>query len=47
MSSYEDGFQDGIEHYKFELLQWVDTYEDHDAELLVQFYQKLVEKLES
>ena len=47
MSTYEEGFQDGIEHFKFELLQWVDTYEDNDAELLVEFYHKLVERLEA
>jgi hypothetical protein len=46
MSNYEDGFADGIRHCKDELLEWADTYEDYDAELLVQLYHKLIEKLE-
>lgn len=46
VSNYEDGFADGIRHIKDELLEWADTYEDYDPELLVQFYHKLIEKLE-
>lgn len=44
MSHYEDGFADGIRHYKDQLLEWADTYED--AENYQQFYEKLIEKLE-
>lgn len=44
MSNYEDGFEDGIRHYKDALLEWADTYED--AEDYQQFYEKLIEKLE-
>jgi len=44
MSNYEDGFEDGIRHYKDQLLEWADTYED--AEDYQDFYEKLIEKLE-
>ena len=44
MSNYEEGFQDGIRHFKDGLLEWADTYED--AENYQEFYEKLIEKLE-
>ena len=44
MSNYEEGFQDGIRHFKDQLLEWADTYED--AEDYVVFYEKIIEKLE-
>jgi hypothetical protein len=46
MSNYEDGFADGIRHYKDQLLEWADTYEDEDAEGYQKFWEKLIEKLE-
>jgi hypothetical protein len=44
MSNYEEGFQDGIRHFRDSLLEWADTYED--AENYQEFYEKLIEKLE-
>jgi hypothetical protein len=46
MSSYEEGFADGIRKAKDDILEWADTYEDHDTEMLVMFYDKLIEILE-
>lgn len=46
MSNYEDGFADGIRHYKDLLLEWADTYEDADEENYRKFWEKLIEKLE-
>jgi len=44
MSNYEEGFSDGIRHFRDQLLEWADTYED--AEDYQLFYEKLIEKLE-
>jgi hypothetical protein len=44
MSNYEEGFSDGIRHFRDQLLEWADTYED--AENYQLFYEKLIEKLE-
>jgi len=47
MSNYEDGFEDGIRHYKDVLLEWADTFEgDPNEDNWALFYEKLIEKLE-
>jgi len=47
MSAYEDGFADGIQHFKDELLEWADTFEgDPNEDGYALFWQKLIEKLE-
>jgi hypothetical protein len=47
MSNYEEGFQDGIRHFKDVLLEWADTFEgDSNGDGYTLFYEKLIEKLE-
>lgn len=45
MNNYDEGFQDGIRHYKDNLLEWADTFED--SEDYQKFYELLIERLEA
>jgi hypothetical protein len=47
MSSYEEGFIDGIRKAKDDLLEWADTFEgDQNEDNYALFYEKLIELLE-
>jgi hypothetical protein len=47
MSSYEEGFVDGIRKAKDDLLEWADTFEgDPNEDGYNLFYEKLIELLE-
>lgn len=46
MAKYEDGFEDGYKKAKEDLLEWADTFESVEDEVMALFYDKLIELLE-